>query len=54
VAVLAFNVFLERKWPSIPGLLHFLILLAASAIAFGFTFSLAWLIYRLRDPWDNP
>jgi hypothetical protein len=54
VVVLSFNIFLERKWPSIPGLLQFLILLAASAIAFGFTFGLARLICRFREPWDDP
>ena len=53
-AVLVFNILLERRWPWIPGLVHFLILLGASVIAFGFTFGTAWLIRRLREPWDNP
>ena len=53
VIVLGFNLLLERKWPMMPGLVHFLILLAASVISFGVGFSIAWLIGRLRDPWRN-
>lgn len=53
-AVLVFNIVLERKWPSIPGIIQFLLLLGASVIAFGVTFGALWLIRRLREPWDNP
>ena len=44
VAVLGFNIFLEKKRPMMSGLIHFMILLAASAISFGIGFSIAWLI----------
>ncbi len=53
VIVLGFNIILERKMPKLPGLMHFLILLAASAISFGVGFSIAWLVGRLRDPQEN-
>jgi hypothetical protein len=53
VIVLGFNILLERMRPRMSGLVHFVILLTASAISFGVGFSLAWLIGRLRDPWEN-
>jgi hypothetical protein len=53
VIVLGFNILLERKRPMMPGLIHFLILLAASVISFGLGFSIAWLIGCLRDTWEN-
>jgi hypothetical protein len=53
VIVLAFNILLERKRPVLPGLVHFLILIVASVISFGVTFSVVWLIGRLRDPWKK-
>jgi 4-hydroxybenzoate polyprenyltransferase len=37
---------LERKRPTMPGPIHFLILLAASVTVFGVGFSVAWLIGR--------
>jgi hypothetical protein len=69
VIVLAFHILLERKRPMISGPVHFLILIGASVISFGLTFSFAWLIGPgsamqreakimgfqglLRDPWKN-
>ncbi len=53
VIVLAFNLILERLWPGIPGLLHFLILIAASGVSFGLAFGAAWLIALLHAPWDD-
>jgi hypothetical protein len=46
VIVLGFNILLERKRPTMPGPIHFLILLAASVTVFGVGFSVAWLIGR--------
>jgi hypothetical protein len=48
VIVLGFNILLERKRPTMPGLVHFAILLAVSAISFGVVFSIAWLICRCK------
>jgi hypothetical protein len=53
VIVLAFNLLLEDMWPTIPGRVQFLILIAASVISFGLVFGIAWLIARLRAPWDD-
>ena len=53
VIVLGFNILLERERPRMSGLIHFLILLAASGISFGVAFSIAWLIARWREPWKN-
>ena len=53
VIVLAFNIFLEKMWPTISGWIQFLILLAASVISFGFVFGVVWLISRLRAPWGD-
>jgi len=53
VIVLAFNLLLEEMWPTIPGRIQFLILMAASVISFGLVFGIAWLIARLRAPWDD-
>jgi hypothetical protein len=53
VIVLAFNLFLEEMWPTISGRVQFLILIAASVISFGLVFGIAWLIARLRAPWND-
>jgi len=53
VIVLAFNLVLEQLWPSISGWLHFLILVAVSAVCFGAAFGVAWLIAILHVPWDE-
>ena len=53
VIVLAFNLLLEDMWPTISGRVQFLILIAASVISFGLVFGIAWLIARLRAPWDD-
>ena len=53
VIVLAFNLLLEDMWPTIPGRVQFLILIAASVISFGLVFGIAWLIARLRAPWED-
>jgi hypothetical protein len=53
VIVLAFNLLLEEMWPTISGRVQFLILIAASVISFGLVFGIAWLIARLRAPWDD-
>jgi hypothetical protein len=49
VIVLGFNILLERKLPTMSGLVHFACSLAASAISFGAVFSITWLICRLQD-----
>lgn len=54
VIVLGFNIFLQEKWPRLSGPVHFLILIAASVISFGFMFGIGRLITRLRAPWDDP
>jgi hypothetical protein len=53
VIVLAFNILLEKLWPTISGPVQFLILIAASVISFGFVFGFAWLIAYFRAPWDD-
>jgi hypothetical protein len=53
VIVLAFNILLEKMWPTISARVQFLILLAASAISFGFVFGVAWLIACFRAPWND-
>jgi sterol desaturase/sphingolipid hydroxylase (fatty acid hydroxylase superfamily) len=53
VIVLVFNLLLETCWPAISGWLHFLILIGVSAVSFGVTFVLAWLIALLHVPWDD-
>jgi hypothetical protein len=53
VIVLAFNLLLEEMWPTISGRTQFLILMAVSVISFGLVFGIAWLIARLRAPWND-
>jgi len=53
VIVLAFNILLEKMWPTISGRIQFLILIAASVISFGLVFCVARLIACLRAPWNN-
>jgi hypothetical protein len=53
VIVLAFNILLEKMWPTISGRAQFLILIAASVISFGLVFGVAWLIACLRAPWAD-
>jgi hypothetical protein len=53
VIVLAFNILLEKMWPTISGPVQFLILIAASVISFGLVFGIAWLIACFRAPWDG-
>ena len=54
VAVLAFNILVEKTWPTISGWTQFLILIAASVVSFGLVYGVAWLIAVLRAPWDDP
>jgi hypothetical protein len=53
VIVLAFNILLEKIWPTISGRVQFLILIVASAISFGLVFGIAWLIASFRAPWHD-
>lgn len=53
IIILAFNLILEKLWPSISGCLQFLILITVSAAAFGVAIGVEWLIAVMHAPWND-